>query len=41
VLFFPLDLADKKSIQEFSNRTKAAVDKIDILINNAGVMMIP
>ncbi|CAM9125100.1 unnamed protein product [Discosporangium mesarthrocarpum] len=36
-----LDLGSLKSIQDFSKRVKASGSKIDILINNAGVMAIP
>lgn len=39
--FYPLDLGDKSSIKEFSQRVKQQTEKIDILINNAGVMAIP
>lgn len=41
VEFVPLDLANKKSIEEFANTVKSKYNKIDILINNAGVMMLP
>jgi NADP-dependent 3-hydroxy acid dehydrogenase YdfG len=39
VLYIPLDLADKKSIEEFSERVKEVCDCVNILINNAGVYM--
>jgi NAD(P)-dependent dehydrogenase (short-subunit alcohol dehydrogenase family) len=41
LIFIPLDLSDKDSIKEFADRVKEQVDKVDILINNAGVMAIP
>lgn len=34
-----LDLSKMKSIREFSNRIKSKLDKLDILINNAGIFM--
>jgi len=37
ILYFPLDLADKRSIEEFSERVKEVCDCVNILINNAGV----
>eukprot|EP00090_Calanus_glacialis_P016200 TRINITY_DN25427_c0_g1_i1.p1 TRINITY_DN25427_c0_g1~~TRINITY_DN25427_c0_g1_i1.p1 ORF type:complete len:350 (-),score=82.20 TRINITY_DN25427_c0_g1_i1:72-971(-) len=36
VLFFPLDLLNLKSVREFSEEIMKHVDKIDILLNNAG-----
>merc|ERR1712106_815781 len=36
VNFFPLDLLDLQSVREFSEVIKKHVDKIDILLNNAG-----
>jgi NAD(P)-dependent dehydrogenase (short-subunit alcohol dehydrogenase family) len=36
-----LDLADLTSIREFVSRTEAALPKVSILVNNAGVMAIP
>ncbi len=41
ILFFPLDLGDSKSIYEFSNFVKISFKKIDVLINNAGIMSVP
>jgi retinol dehydrogenase 12 len=38
VLFFPLDLADKKSIEEFAEKVKESCKRIDVLINNAGLI---
>ncbi|UJH69947.1 SDR family NAD(P)-dependent oxidoreductase [Ornithinimicrobium sp. INDO-MA30-4] len=34
-----LDLADLASVEAFANAVKARHDKIDLLINNAGIMM--
>ena len=36
--FFKLDLGDKESILEFAKKVKKETDKIDFLLNNAGVM---
>ena len=36
-----LDLASLKSVQEFANKFKDKYTKLDLLINNAGVMMPP
>jgi len=36
-----LDLADLSSVRAFAERTRAVNDKIDLLINNAGVMAAP
>lgn len=38
---FSLDLGNKKSVDEFVSEITARYQKIDYLINNAGVMMIP
>lgn len=38
VIYFPLDLGDKLSIEEFSLRVIENCEKIDILINNAGIV---
>lgn len=36
-----LDLSDLKSVREFSDGIKQDFEKLDILINNAGIMMCP
>lgn len=41
VVFSKLDLASLKSVREFSERTLEEEPRIDILINNAGVMIPP
>lgn len=41
VFFYRLDLADNQSIRRFSEKVSNQVEKIDYLINNAGVMAIP
>jgi NAD(P)-dependent dehydrogenase (short-subunit alcohol dehydrogenase family) len=41
VSYIPLDLADMKSIRECARILKSKISKLDILINNAGVMAIP
>jgi NADP-dependent 3-hydroxy acid dehydrogenase YdfG len=38
---FKLDLSDKDSIKEFSEKVKENCERIDILINNAAVMALP
>ena len=37
VMYFPLDLGDKKSIEAFANRIKEVYDCVNVLINNAGL----
>jgi len=41
VVLMPLDLADLESVREFASRFSAQFDVLDLLINNAGVMMAP
>ena len=36
-----LDLTDFKSIKEFSDKVLAKYDKLDVLLNNAGIMTVP
>lgn len=37
LVFLPVDLAKQSSIEEFVQRFKEKFDKIDVLVNNAGV----
>ena len=41
VRFMQLDLADLTSVERFAGELKEAFDRLDLLINNAGVMMPP
>lgn len=41
ILQFSLDLGSRKSIDEFVQEIKSRYQKVDYLINNAGVMMVP
>ena len=36
-----LDLADQASVHKFANEFKAIYDRLDVLVNNAGIMMVP
>jgi len=40
-IFMPLDLASLKSVRTFAEQYKNKYDRLDLLINNAGVMMPP
>jgi NAD(P)-dependent dehydrogenase (short-subunit alcohol dehydrogenase family) len=39
--YMPLDLADLSSVRQFAERFTARYDRLDMLINNAGVMAVP
>ena len=41
VRFETLDLASLSSVEAFGNRLRAQIDRLDLLINNAGVMVPP
>ncbi len=41
VLSMPLDLADLDSVRAFAERFESEFDRLDLLVNNAGVMMPP
>lgn len=41
VVVMELDLANMKSIQNFANKYKQNYTQLDILMNNAGIMMVP
>ncbi|MBK4216047.1 SDR family oxidoreductase [Paracoccus caeni] len=41
IRFEPLDLADLHSVDQFSARMRAKAERLDLLINNAGVMVPP
>ena len=36
-----LDLASQESVRGFADEFKAKYDRLDLLINNAGIMMVP
>jgi NAD(P)-dependent dehydrogenase (short-subunit alcohol dehydrogenase family) len=37
----PLDLANQASVHQFAAAFKAKYDQLDVLVNNAGIMMVP
>lgn len=37
----PLDLASQASVHQFAEAFKAKYDRLDLLVNNAGIMMVP
>jgi len=37
----PLDLASLESVRQFAEAFKAKYDRLDVLLNNAGIMMVP
>lgn len=39
--FIPLDLANLNAIRNFADQFKARYDRLDVLLNNAGIMMVP
>lgn len=41
LMLFKLDLASLQSVRQFAKQVSETVSRIDILINNAGVMMCP
>jgi NAD(P)-dependent dehydrogenase (short-subunit alcohol dehydrogenase family) len=41
VMVIPLDVSEPGSIQEFGRQLSAQVDRLDLLINNAGVVLVP
>ena len=41
IVVMELDLTDLKSIQQFSNKFKESFTSLDILLNNAGILMVP
>lgn len=38
IIYFPLDLTDQRSIEYFAEEAHKITDKIDLLINNAGIL---
>lgn len=41
VEFMPLDLSSLQSVREFAALFKEKYDRLDVLLNNAGIMMVP
>lgn len=41
VEWMPLDLNDLESVKNFADEFNAKYDKLDILMNNAGIMALP
>ncbi|RDD40168.1 Retinol dehydrogenase 13 [Trichoplax sp. H2] len=41
VIFCPLDLASLQSVRDFADYVNEKEDRVDILLNNAGIMMCP
>ena len=39
--YIPLDLASLDSVRNFADQFKARYDRLDVLLNNAGIMMVP
>jgi len=39
--WIPLDLNDLNSVKQFATTFNSKYDKIDILLNNAGIMALP
>ncbi len=39
--FIELDLANLESVREFARQFNSAYDRLDILLNNAGIMLVP
>ena len=40
IMIVPLDLSDNTSVQHAAEKIKANIDRLDVLVNNAGVMAI-